>query len=366
MKEISTLIKPTNQCNMRCKYCFHEKYGYSSKLLEIEKLKKYIELLCSEYDYINVVWHGGEPLIAPLSFYEEIYDFCDKQSSDFLFTVQTNGTLLNQEKIDFFKERDTNIGLSFDGLNNDYTRSHTKEIVNNINLLQENGFRPGAILVVNNKNVKGLIDEYSLFNSMNVGLKLNPMFIDGAAAKNLDLCLNPDEYINEFIKFFKYWTKDKNGKINVATCIELVNLILSEHTGVCTFNSCLSKWLCLDSDANIYPCDRLCTSNYLLGNVDDLNSITEVFDSANFIKLLKTSVDRRKQCMDECQYYKNCYSGCNANAILNQNDKYKNGVSCHIQKGILSGIKDYVLETANNEKDLNPQYIKALKRLKAN
>ena len=58
------------------------------------------------------------------------------------------------------------------------------EIVNNINLLQKNGFRPGAILVVNNKNVKGLIDEYSLFNSMNVGLKLNPMFIDGAAAKN--------------------------------------------------------------------------------------------------------------------------------------------------------------------------------------
>ena len=52
--------------------------------------------------------------------------------------------------------------------------------------------------------------------------------------------------------------------------------------------------------------------------------------------------------------------------ILNQNDKYKNGVSCHIQKGILSGIKDYVLETANNEKDLNPQYIKALKRLKVN
>ena len=366
MKQINILVKPTHQCNMRCKYCFHEKYGYSDELLDVNKFKKFIKLLCGEYDFINVVWHGGEPLLVPLSFYEEAYDFCNAQNSHFLFTIQTNGTLITQDNIDFFRKRNTNFGLSFDGLTNEYTRSYTIEILNNIKLLQANGFRPGAILVVNQKNVFQLIEEYHFFDSMNVGLKLNPIFIDGAAEKNLDVNLNVNDYINNFIDFFKYWMKDTKGKINVATCVELAKLILYEHNGVCTFTSCLSKWLCLDSDANIYPCDRLCTPDYLLGNVDELSSISDVFDSRNFLKLLKISVQRREQCINNCEYYKNCYSGCNANAILNYDDKYENGVSCYIHKQILKEIKKYVSDSINSKSELNPQYIKILKNSRNN
>ena len=141
---------------MRCKYCFHEKYGYSNDLLDINKLEKYISLLCSEYDFSNIIGHGGEPLLAPLSFYEEIYDFCDHVNKEFLFTIQTNGTLINQEVVDFFRKRNTNFGLSFDRLNNEYTRGNTSKILDSIGLLQENGFRPGAVLVVNKTNVSNL------------------------------------------------------------------------------------------------------------------------------------------------------------------------------------------------------------------
>ena len=348
---------------MRCKYCFHEKYGYSNDLLDIDKLKKYIALLCSEYDFINIIWHGGEPLLVPLSFYEEIYDFCDYYDKEFSFTIQTNGTLIDQEIVDFFKRRSTNFGLSFDGLNNEYTRGNTSKILDSIGLLQENGFRPGAVLVVNKTNVSNLIDEYNFFNSMGVGLKLNPMFIDGEAKMHEgDLGLNPDEYIENFVDFFKYWTLDNNGKINVATCNELVNLILNEHSGVCTFNSCLGKWLCFDSDSNIYPCDRLCTSEYSLGNIDTLSNINQIFESDVFYNLLKESVEKRAKCIDTCEYYKNCYAGCNANTILNKDDGYANGISCYIHKGILERIKSYVLKCIENPQGLNPQYVKILER----
>lgn len=350
---------------MRCKYCFHEKYGYSNDLLDISKLEKYISLLCSEYDFINIIWHGGEPLLVPLSFYEEIYDFCNHLNKEFLFTVQTNGTLINQEIIDFFRKRNTNFGLSFDGLNNEYTRGNTIKILNSIGLLQKNGFRPGVVLVVNKTNVSNLINEYNFFNSVGVGLKLNPMFIDGEAKSHKDdLGLNPDEYIENFVDFFKYWTLDYNCQINVATCNELVNLIFNEHSGVCTFNSCLGKWLCFDTDANIYPCDRLCTPEYSLGNVDLLSNINQIFENDIFYDLLKVSVERRTKCIETCKYYKNCYAGCNANAILNKNDEYENGVSCYIHKGILERIKNYVLESAENTECLNPQYVKTLEHVK--
>ena len=250
-------------------------------------------------------------------------------------------------------------------LNNEYTRGNTSKILDSIGLLQENGFKPGAVLVVNKTNVSNLIDEYNFFNSIDVGLKLNPMFIDGEAKMHKDdLGLNPDEYIENFVKFFKYWTLDNNGKINVATCNELVNLILNEHSGVCTFNSCLGKWLCFDSDANIYPCDRLCTPEYSLGSVDTLSKINQIFESDVFYDLLKESVERRTKCIKKCEYYKNCYAGCNANAILNKNDGYENGISCYIHKGILERIKSYVLESVDNTQKLNPQYVKTLERAK--
>ena len=347
MQQINTLIKPTHECNMRCRYCFAEKYGYENSLLDIKKLKKYIELLAEKYKYINMVWHGGEPLMASLDYYQEIYDYCKKFDSKFIYSLQTNGTLLNEENIDFFKTNNTRTGLSFDGLTNDKTRSHTQRILENIKLLQLNEMYPGAVLVVNQNNVNNLIGEYEYFKSLNLGMKMNPMFNDGAAKENNFFNLNPDEYIKNFIEFFKYWSLDTNCNINVSTCIELVNLILNERSGVCTFNSCLGKWLCFDSNGHLYPCDRLCLDEYDLGDITKITSIDEAFENENFIKLLQKNISRRQKCIDECEYFKNCYGGCNANAILNEVNK--NNVSCYIQKGILEGIKKFIIELSNQK-----------------
>ena len=349
MLQISTLIKPTHACNMRCKYCFAEKYGYDLKLLNIETLKKYINLLSKKYDYINLVWHGGEPLLVPLDYYEEIYNYCKSVDSKFLFSIQTNGTLLDQDNINFFKKHNTNIGLSFDGLSNDKTRGKTNTIVDNIKLLQNNGFNPGAVLVVNNNNVKKLIKEYEYFKSLNLGMKINPMFNDGAAKHINSFSLDSREYVNNFINFFKYWSKDVSCNINVSTCLELVHLVIKEKSGVCTFNSCLGKWLCLDSNGHIYPCDRLCLDEYDFGYVDTLSSIEEVFYNEKYIKLLQKSIDRRQKCIENCKYFKNCYGGCNANSILNEINNNK--VSCYIQKEILKSLKEYIIELSNSNYD---------------
>jgi len=66
------------------------------------------------------------------------------------------------------------------------------------------------------------------------------------------------------------------------------------------------------------------------------------------IKLLQRSISRRQNCIEECKYFKNCYGGCNAKAILNESNR--NNVSCYIQKGILEGIRNFIIEL-NNQKE---------------
>lgn len=359
MNQINTLIKPTHACNMRCKYCFHEKYGYCHEILEMDNLKKYIELLSKRYERINLVWHGGEPLMVPLSYYEEIYDFIKKFDNKFIFSLQTNGTLINQKVLDLFKENDTNIGISFDGLKNEETRGKTKIILNNINLMHDNNIYPGAIMVVNQNNVNNLIEEYEYFKMLNLGLKINPMFNDGAAKDNNFFNLNPDEYINNFINLFKYWMHDKNCNISVSTCEELVSMVVNNHSGVCTYNSCLGKWLCLDSNGCLYPCDRLCVEKYNLGSVEKISNIDDAFRNERFLKLLIDSYERRNKCIQNCEYFENCYGGCNANANLNQDN-----IACYIQKGILKELKNYILNQDNNYYDLNERYNNILVKTK--
>ncbi len=177
MLRINTLVKPTHQCNMRCKYCFAEKYGYDNSLLDIDYLKKYLSLLSQKFQFINLVWHGGEPLMVPLDFYDEIYDYCSEMDTKFIYSLQTNGVLLNQENID---------------------------------LLKMNGMFPGAVLVVTQNNVDHLVEEYEYFKSLDIGMKVNPMFSDGTAKDNPFLTMDPDQYIKNFVTFFKYWPLDTN------------------------------------------------------------------------------------------------------------------------------------------------------------
>lgn len=74
-KNISVLIKLTENCNLRCAYCFHSESGYTDTILNIEDLKKFINLLFSEYNSIKIIWHGGEPLLVGLDYYKEIYNY---------------------------------------------------------------------------------------------------------------------------------------------------------------------------------------------------------------------------------------------------------------------------------------------------
>ncbi|MFQ7292883.1 MAG: radical SAM protein [Monoglobales bacterium] len=146
-EQINLLVMPTDQCNMRCKYCFHGNSGYSKEIMDLEIFKKVILSIVDKWSRVQIVWHGGEPLCVPLEFYKEAYAFCESTHAEFIYSLQTNATLLSQEKIDFFKDKHTKIGISYDGLTNDYVRGNTSKIVENIRKLKANGIEPGAIIV---------------------------------------------------------------------------------------------------------------------------------------------------------------------------------------------------------------------------
>lgn len=73
----------------------------SDELLE-KFIKEYIQSQTTSQ--ILFTWHGGEPLMRPLSFYRKALELQRKYAQGRIIDncIQTNGTLLNEEWCRFF------------------------------------------------------------------------------------------------------------------------------------------------------------------------------------------------------------------------------------------------------------------------
>lgn len=66
---------------------------------------------------IGVVWHAGEPLVVPPTFYEQAFRVVEgsRHGRRVTHAIQTNGTLITGEWCDLFRAHDVQIGVSLDG-----------------------------------------------------------------------------------------------------------------------------------------------------------------------------------------------------------------------------------------------------------
>ena len=117
------MFKPVgSKCNLACDYCYYldkvKLYG-TQPVMSLDLLEKVIEDYIAVNDNEQIVfdWHGGEPLILGLDYFKKIVELQEKYKGNKCVynTIQTNGTLLNDDYARFFKENNFLVGLSIDG-----------------------------------------------------------------------------------------------------------------------------------------------------------------------------------------------------------------------------------------------------------
>ena len=172
------LAKPTGAiCNLDCAYCFFldkEVFYPGSKFRMSEPvLEQYIRQLIESHqtDSVNIAWQGGEPTLMGLDFYRRTMDVVEKYRRPgmrFLHTMQTNGTLLDDEWAAFFKEHNFLIGISIDGprpLHDVYRvdkggRPTFDKVMRGLRLLQKHGVEYNILTTVNRVNGDYLLEVY--------------------------------------------------------------------------------------------------------------------------------------------------------------------------------------------------------------
>ena len=80
-------------------------------IASLGKLRDYFRSVMPEGRKPRAIFHGAEPLMNKAAVFAAIDAFAD----DFVFGLQTNGTLLDDEAVEFLTSRNVSIGLSLDG-----------------------------------------------------------------------------------------------------------------------------------------------------------------------------------------------------------------------------------------------------------
>ncbi len=121
MPQIQLLVvQPTPFCNIDCRYCYLPDRTNKAVVADETLRNLFSQVFASGWakDGLSVVWHAGEPLVLPVTFYRRAFALIDELKPAGLsvtHSFQTNGTLIDDAWCELLGEANVSVGVSIDG-----------------------------------------------------------------------------------------------------------------------------------------------------------------------------------------------------------------------------------------------------------
>jgi uncharacterized protein len=341
----SLCLHVSHDCNLSCEYCFASKGDYKSgrSLMKKDIALKAVDFLlknCGVRKNIEIDFFGGEPMMN----FEVVWDtvrYARKREQDtgknFYFTVTTNGTLLDNESIDFINENMDNVVISIDG---------RKEIHDAVRYYRSkkgsyDGIVPDALRLVAGRKDKSYFIR-GTFTSRNLDFSNDVMYladlgfreisVEPVVGDGMELSLGMRDVpyvIEEYETLaYKYIEALKKGKD-----IRFYHFNLNLYEGPCLYRRITAcgagyEYLAVSPEGNLYPCHQFVgQEEFVMGDI--YNGI----DNFELLERFKgCSVLSKGKCHD-CWAKLFCSGGCHANAwYTSSNIDEPNEIACMLQK----------------------------------
>ncbi len=324
---VSVMLKPASSaCNLKCEYCFYNSVSDSRQeafkgMMSAETAESVIK---KAFDFVKgedvfFTFQGGEPLLRGIDFYREFVNLIKKlniYNSKISLCIQTNGTLINEEWCDFFKENNFLLGVSLDGDEelNSYRKypdgsSSYSDILHGIELLKKSGVKFNVLSVLTSRLSQNIRKSYRFFKQNDLKyLQYIPCLKPFQSEESVYSMSNAD-YENYLKQCFKIYYND-NMRGNAISIRQFDNYRLlagGKNAEQCGMNGPCSTQFVVEGDGSVYPCDFYCTDEWYLGNINEL-SFEEMFNSKKSVEFLKDSFKIKDECKT-CSYFSLCRGG---------------------------------------------------------
>ncbi len=305
------MAKPTGAiCNLDCEYCYFLSkemlYPGSRFRMAAELQEAYIRQLLAAHDRVPevvVAWQGGEPTMMGLDFFRrsiELERVYARPGQRVLNTIQTNGTLLDDEWGAFLRENDFLVGISIDGprpLHDAYR--------------VDKGGKPTYDRVIRGLDVLKRHDvDWNVLTTIHAANEDHGRLV---------YTFLRDELGATFIQFIPVVERVTEDELPVADAgwgdlyVQMFDTALANFHGepgaMCVHAETCGLQLALEHTGDLYSCDHYVEPSYLLGNISE-NALLELIvlpQQKAFGEAKRSTLPR--YCL-ECDVRVACNGGC--------------------------------------------------------
>ncbi|MBP3139433.1 anaerobic sulfatase maturase [Aliivibrio fischeri] len=327
------------RCNLDCHYCYYLKNEDKSKPgMDAETLDKlvsnHIQSQPPQIPVIDFIWHGGEPMMKGLAFYQTAIELqqAHQSTTPIQNTIQTNGTLINERWAAFFAQHNFIVGISIDGpqLINDIARidkagnSSFERTMRGIQHLKQQNVEFNTLTVINNKSYKhGKAIYRFLKENGSTYLQFQPC-IDHEMDRRFDYdwTLTGKQWGEFLCNVFDEWAANDIGKVYVQFFENCLMILMGHQSQMCHHAETCGQQLMIESNGDVFSCDHYAYNNYKIGNINDNNaSLAQMVNSPEQMLFGQNKHDSLNQKCFRCDFKPLCNGGCPKNRV----DKINNG-----------------------------------------
>lgn len=291
------LAKPTGPiCNLDCNYCFYTEkealfsgqptYRMSDEVLETF-IRKYIET--QETPEVSFVWQGGEPTLMGLEFYRKAVEYQKKYAGGKRIenSLQTNGTLLDEEWCAFLRDHRFMVGLSLDGpefIHDRYRVDRGKKptfqkVMRALTLLQEFAVEYNVLACVTRESSQHPLEVYRFFKEQGFRfiqfipiVERTPDSIaevlglrhaapsspkqEGEQREVTPWTVEPEAYGDFLIRIFDEWVRHDVGTVHIMNFEWALTSWLGLPATVCIFSDRCGRAVVMEHNGDLYSCDH--------------------------------------------------------------------------------------------------------------
>lgn len=328
---LTVLIKPSScKCNLRCRYCFYtdiaenreiKDYGFMSAEIAGKLIARAFE---TDEKEILFAFQGGEPMLIGLKFYELFVKTVRKYSGKrkkIYYTIQTNGTLIDDKFAAFFKKHGFLVGVSLDGNETIHDQDRINfdkkgsfyAVMRGIRCLERAKADFNIVAVVNRHSCGKIKNTYEFFKSMKFKYLQFIPCID-TVHEDSQFMMNNGEMFFYMSQLFDCWYEDimKGDYVSIRNFDNYVAILQGRAPENCAMCGVCGNYFTVEADGSVFPCDFYCVDRWSLGNI--MSSSFAELDNEVSRNFVKESLMKHKKCT-ACRYFFICRNGCKKDRI---------------------------------------------------
>ncbi|MFH1523462.1 MAG: radical SAM protein [Chloroflexota bacterium] len=340
------VAKLTHACNLACKYCYMQTSRSSGRMSD-DILQAIIRKAQAYYSDIEYTWHGGEPMLVKNDVFKQIIDLQHTYShpkQSITNNIQTNGTLLSAERVEFLNKLGFGIGISYDGVSSAHDsvrlfidgESSSKRVIKGIeNVIKVCG-SVGVCIVLTKANIGMPKEMYWNLKELGVGSVNFIPFMN--YPRNDDLSVDSLELFTFWKNFMEVYLSDEQSFSIISPLFQYMGGLLGNFETHCVCDSnCLGGVLSVDMHGNIYLCD-IVDPGAKLGNILELERIAQVWQSDRFQRFIEANRLFLESSCRKCKWFSVCGAGCRANAFAERGNFSSIDPYCEARKAIIEWL----------------------------